>query len=493
MVLLLTCVFVGKDTVFSYLSELASVKNGSWHAICYDVDSSQYKQMKELDYMDEVGTSIDYKFMDCKVSANHWKPFWEIKAYSQNVFDWMNISILEGRLPQKEDEIVISKTAIEDGGKIQIGDKIKGDFFTRSIKGINPKIESSIFPYSHITIHYGETVEVDQNFPYYGFNEDIEEIHKQTGMSGEYTVVGIVDTPSIELEEGSFYSAFTCCPEGKSVFDISDTTNIFCRFQLNHIPANYGYMDDLEKIIGEADNSGDRIDVNDILLIFAGNSSEDSMNIIVTFVMTFFVVLISGISIILIYNVFHISYEERKKYLGMLSSIGATSRQRKSSVYYEAFLLLSLSLPIGIISGLAVVKLGMDIIDPYIQRMMATMLDGEVIACNASLCISMINMLLIILMAIVTVFLAAYFPAKKIGKYSPIESIRGNEDNHKKSVKRMGTFFVKNPIFSLALKNIKTKKGRQEVLSVRFLFLWSFLRLRALGQLQLQEWYITDW
>ena len=42
MVMLMTCVFVGKDTAFSYLEQTAALKSGDWHIRAYEADSRQY-------------------------------------------------------------------------------------------------------------------------------------------------------------------------------------------------------------------------------------------------------------------------------------------------------------------------------------------------------------------------------------------------------------------------------------------------------------------
>ena len=44
-------------------------------------------------------------------------------------------------------------------------------------------------------------------------------------------------------------------------------------------------------------------------------------------------------SIALIYNAFAISVSERSRYLGMLSSVGATKRQKRNSVYFEGLII----------------------------------------------------------------------------------------------------------------------------------------------------------
>ena len=60
----------------------------------------------------------------------------------------------------------------------------------------------------------------------------------------------------------------------------------------------------------------------------------------------FFTILIMAASMVLIANVFQLSFRERSLYLGMLSSVGATGRQKRSSVYYEAGSLLLVALPL---------------------------------------------------------------------------------------------------------------------------------------------------
>ena len=76
------------------------------------------------------------------------------------------------------------------------------------------------------------------------------------------------------------------------------------------------------------------------MLAFSANGSDSVVSSLTVFIETFFVVLIMAASLILIYNVFQMSYRERTKYLGMLSSVGATGRQKRCSVYYEAGCLL---------------------------------------------------------------------------------------------------------------------------------------------------------
>ena len=113
MVMLMTCVFVGKDTAVSYLQDVASQKDGKWHASLYDIDSEQYLQVKQLDYIEDTAVSVDYGYTEFD-SANSERPFIQMKAYSKQCFDWMNIELTEGRFPESANEIVVSESAIAD-------------------------------------------------------------------------------------------------------------------------------------------------------------------------------------------------------------------------------------------------------------------------------------------------------------------------------------------------------------------------------------------
>ena len=45
MVVMMTCVFVGKQTVMAYLDKVASLDKGSWHLIAYDLTPEEAKSI----------------------------------------------------------------------------------------------------------------------------------------------------------------------------------------------------------------------------------------------------------------------------------------------------------------------------------------------------------------------------------------------------------------------------------------------------------------
>ena len=69
MVMLMTCVFVGKDTAINYLEELAAKSKGKWHECIYDINKEEYDQLKELEGVEQIVISDDYDYTVFDASA----------------------------------------------------------------------------------------------------------------------------------------------------------------------------------------------------------------------------------------------------------------------------------------------------------------------------------------------------------------------------------------------------------------------------------------
>lgn len=420
MVLLMTCVFVGKDTAISYLEQVGSARDGKWHVSMYDVTNKELEEVNRLDYVQETAVSGNLGQTDFAWSANAQRPYLNVKAYAEQCFDWMNIKLTEGKLPQSPDEILLSESVREDGAAVQIGDTIAAEFFDRSITGINEGVTTT-FPFYEITLDYGETLEVPENFPYYGENDSFQENKNYKDIRKEYTVVGFMESPGYETGDSAGYTALTrvspdMTADGKQF-------NISMMLDLTQLPGDY--IEELRDIGGSH-----TMDFNEYVLVFSGSSSDSTVNLLVNGMVIFFLTVIIVVSVILIYNLFNMSFEERSRYLGMLCSVGATGRQKRSSVYFEAFYLLIFALPVGLLLGLGVVWIGMMMFQPFIENIVGIYEEYQRVPVTIRIFGSKI--LFIILGSLMTVFVSAYLPARKISKTGPIECIRGNERTGKK-------------------------------------------------------------
>lgn len=421
MVLLMTCVFVGKDTGLGYLEQAASLKEGKWHVAFYDIGKEKQEEIRELPYVKETAASEYLGNTVFEQSGNAERPYLNVKGYTGNCFDWMNIELVSGRLPERGDEIVISKKALEDGADIAVGDVIEADFFRRSITGTDEEALETVFPFAGIVLKHGETKEVPEDFPYYGENTSFRENKEYTGNKGSYRITGIIETPGYEQDSAAGYTAIALLTKERA--ESLESCNLSVMLDLEKLPGDYGIM--LREIAGN-----DAIDFNNYLLAFSASSSESTINTIIRFMTALFTGLIMVCSVLLIYNVFHMSFQERSRYLGMLCSVGATGRQKRDSIYFEAVYLLIFALPAGMLGGMGAILLAMQFLRPVLGEFMG--LEEIVKNCPVQIRISAENILLTAAVSIVTVLLAAWLPARKIGRIGPIECIRGNTEKRQR-------------------------------------------------------------
>ena len=421
MVMLMTCVFAGRETVMSYLCRVAALDKGSWHLIAYDLTPEEAERIESQPEVMNAGRTSTLGVLDFPQTGDSVnKPFLDVRAYSTEAFSLLNIALTEGRYPQNAHELILSQSVLEDGASIAVGDRISGDFFDRTITGINPDVAGTMFTFEKIELHYGETLKVSPRFMPYLENEDYTEGRELNGRSGDYTVVGFMETPVSESPSGACYVAL--CGMEDEVFD---TVNTALVLDLDQISSGYEFRHQLWDLTGREFS----VDTNELLLAFSAKGADSNINTLTIFVEVFFTVLIMAASVILIYNVFNMSFAERARYLGMLSSVGATRRQKRQSIYFECAALLIPALPLGIGTGLLGVKASMLLLKPNLDKLIAAVKFGVKSDIPVPLHVSMTGICLIVGMCIVTVMISALIPAVKISRISPVESIRGNDEN----------------------------------------------------------------
>lgn len=417
MVVLMTCVFVGKNTGLAFMEHVMSLKDGKWHVSFYDTNQKGLEEIQKLDYVTETAISANYGSTEFALSGKKERPYLSVKAYTENCFDWMNIELKEGRFPENNKELLLSESALKDGAEIKIGDTVSAEFFDRSITGIGEKGQKTVFPFFDITVESGETVQVSQDFPYYGKeNSSIRENRQYTGKKEIYTVVGIMETPGFERAGSAGYTAITRLMQEE--MEKLDLFNLSICCDLDRTPDLFG-AELREKIPFR------EIEFNDYLLTMSQHSQDTTMNAVIHFLMLFFILLIMLVSVVLIYNVFNISYRERSRYLGMLSSVGATARQKRSSIYYEAFALLIPALFAGILLGMGVIKIGITAIKPLLSQFMGV--EEYVKEAPVTLIVTAKELSGVVAVSILTVLVSAYLPARKISRAGAVASIRGNK------------------------------------------------------------------
>lgn len=170
-------------------------------------------------------------------------------------------------------------------------------------------------------------------------------------------------------------------------------------------------------------------------------------------------------SVFCIRNSFAISITEKMKMYGELASIGATKKQIKRSVIYEAMLLGIIGIPLGIISGIFAIAILLKIVGAVLGEYLFEGIDGILLGVNY------LGVLISVMLGFLTIYLSAFISAKRASKVSPIKLLRNSADIKLKRNKIKAPKFIEK-IFKtggvLAYKNLKRskKKYRTTVISI---------------------------
>lgn len=125
--------------------------------------------------------------------------------------------------------------------------------------------------------------------------------------------------------------------------------------------------------------------------------------------------------IIVVSNSFRVSAGERIRQFGILKSAGAEKRQIAQIILFEGLLLAMLAIPAGIVIGIFVNYVGIQIID----NLLAAANRRNTFQINFDFIVAWQAILISIVLSFFTVWLSAWIPALKASGMSAIEAIRG--------------------------------------------------------------------
>jgi len=458
-VILSTSLMVGIGCLISTFRENSIneviLNSGSQHVI---VDNIKYKDFKYIKNNIQVKlASIEYPlgYGYLENSNNLYKPYLYFQAVNDDYFSYLTLK--KGKFPKNDSEVVISDHIRENGNvNYKIGDKI--------------------------TIDLGNRVSSD-NISLNQFNPLDEEEQIINTIKKEYTVVGIISRPIYEPYSAPGYSVFTKINYSNVDDDALITSSItYKNIKKTHektskILKQIGFKPiKIEKYFGNYDIFSNAR-YNEELLAFYSQSSFGSLNNTLIRLMIIVLSLISIGCIIVIYNSFIISVMERKKQFGLFVSIGATQKQLRKIVFFEAFIVGIIGIPLGFLCG---------VLGIYVVLEITNYLLPELFSAPLKLSLYPLFIIIPIIFMILTIILSAYLPAKRASILSPVEAIRLNDDI-KINKRKIKVNKITEKIFGIegviALKNIKRnkKKYRVTILSlfisiVLFLSFSSFLK-----------------
>jgi putative ABC transport system permease protein len=470
-IILATALLTAVATMAVSLKESITLRekkvDGDFHLLLYDMTDKEKesvinnRQVESYYEMHEIGYAV---LEDC---VNDSKPYVYIEALDNDTFEKAEINVTSGRLPEDDSEIVISSHIKTNGGvKYNLGDEITFDIGDRTYNG--KKL------YQNDDYREDELLDV-----------------KQTKT---YKVVGICDRLPYgeEPRTAPGYSVITFANKSDTSLNKSD---IYIRFYKKVLKDRYNITADIlgvDRILFNKQYSGSPTDEEAKILknqldkahsYYINNSLikyEAFYDSSVAFVYNMAVVMVIIIitSAVCISNSFAISINQKTKQYGMLASIGATPRQIRKNVFFEAAFIGVIGVAAGIVGGLSA---------SYILVILSNKMLIDTLEMSIVYAPSLLGVLLSIVLAIVTIVLSALVPSIRASRMSPIMAINHSEDIKIKSKslrtpKLVGKIWGEGGV--LAYKNMKRNKRKYRVITISialsvmtFIALYGFMSL----------------
>ncbi len=439
-ILLSTAMFTAVSTSVSSLSRFminyTLDSSGGWYARFNDLTREQLETLKEDPEVTETVFLQRLGFSYLPDCTNNGKPYLCVEAVETDVTKLLPVHITSGRMPEKENELLLPDHLSSNGGvtyalgdtlTLQLGERIDPD---GSLRNNHQEF---------LTIEDWEPVSD-------GSSLDMGTERLSYTSEKTYTVTGFYSRPDYEDYSAPGYTALTiasAAADGGSdsydaYFTVQDGKKLFDFLETQAFTGNY--------------------DVNHNLLRCYGYSGESTFNHVIKNLALILIAIIMFGSVSLIYNAFSISVNERTQQFGILASIGATRRQLRWSVLTEGLFLGAVGIPLGILAGIAGMGVTFFFVGDTISRLLRD--DSTV---RLTLSCSVEALLASALIALLTIMISAWLPARRSLKRSAIETIRQSGEIRLRA-KQVKTSRLTQKLFGLegmiASKNYKRSRNR---------------------------------
>lgn len=423
-----TAVTTSISSLQNFLKEVIIADVGSWHGAVFNLDNTGMQKIKSNADIQKIATIQNIGYSQLENCNNEYKPYLFIGGIDNTFTDIMPVHLKDGRLPESADEIILPAHLATNGGvKYEIGDTLELDIGEVTLDGT--------------LITQKDALISDEELQ----TKLTSNIHRT------YKVVGIYERPSFESYYAPGYTALTVCENSEEY-----TADVY--FVYKNPKQISSYL--------KSNFKDNKTDINSDLLRVIGASNDKQFDSVFYGLGAILIALIMVGSISLIYNAFSISVSERTKQYGLLKSVGATKRQLMRSILTEASFLNIIGIPIGMLAGIAGIKITFMLCENLFKSFLNTV-TGIIIKLH----VSWEALLIAAAISIITVLISAFIPAKRAMRISVIEAIRQTSDIKIKA-RKVRTSKLTYKLFGfegmLATKNFKRnkKKYRATVISL---------------------------
>lgn len=402
------------------LIENAINEYGYYHLKISDVDKKTietFENNRDIDRVLKIGVEGDAVIHN---STSDSITLFRIFSMSEENFKDLKFSLIDGRFPVNENEIIINKNIITSAA---------------------------------IDLKIGDTVEFDLGE--IDFTED-GEMNIASSKTKSYKIVGIISRPNRSFE--SYNDPYTIIT---NEFDTKEN-DVYITLKepkeyKSSIPEILGGKDYEEVREAPENMKYPNFEENKELLRWEQFAFSDSTVTMLYSVVGVILFVIIFTSVFCIRNSFAIATTEKIKMYGMLASVGATKKQIRRNVIFECMILGVIGIPLGIISGIFAIFVLLKIVNGLIGNYLLAYVEGIIFKVTFS------PIIIATVLGVITIYLSAISSARKASKVSPIENLRGSNEINLKS-KKLKTPKIISKLFKtggvLAYKNLKRSKRK---------------------------------
>ena len=355
----------------------------------------------------------------------------KIDGYEDNIKDFLNFKLLDGRMPSNDKEIALESWVLDAlPNEYKLGDKIK----------LNSALEYTDISGKKNIVREDEFIIVG-TFKY-TFRKNLQKNVGKAYVTREFAENNLAEKGDMLEGYIKINSQYSIDNAYKLLASTSEYKDIFISYN------------------------------------FSKETYLKAVSLLNKISYVLFVV-VGIVASIIIYNIFNASVSERVREFGMLRAIGASKARIVVMVVGEGLLMGIIFIPIGIILGTF-----------FTRFIIANIADID--GFNQVFVISKESVVVSIIIGFFSIILGSYGPAKRTGKISPIEAIESN-NNLKSTGKRINATIEPSNVFQKRLKfstnmafvNIKRNKKRvitsvTSLVITIVLFMMSFYILHAI-------------
>lgn len=399
---------IGKDMVevnFAVINKIYP----TWHALYRNVDESTVMKLAAHHDVKTYGLRSDAGYMnleDATVSMMY---------MDRTGMELYKVKLKEGQLPQKENDIVVSKGILEALGQ-------------------NGKIGDTITVPYQILKDDGLDYTKEKDFRICGFladNESSKEQKQYTSLVSEAFLKAEIPVEQVKYR----FLLQVNGQKGNTTADYTET--------IQNIARQFGISED---------------DMNINKEYLAANYVDPATIPVIVGIML--IVVLAGI--ITIYSVYYVSMNQRVREFGKLKAIGATKRQLRQIVLREGMGVALFAIPIGLLIGTVAVKV---VLLQFVEHAK----DSNVLITEAYKVVAKGEVqlyywwiyLLAIAVTLCTVYLSLMKPMRMAVKVSEIEAMRYQGGSKRQKSSRKGYQFLN--IGRLTKRNLAENKKKSTI------------------------------